>query len=364
LLTGRYPFRTGLLDNHSNQAIQPGKETMIPTLLKMAGYVTASVGKWGQMSFGPGEWGFDEYLVFPGSGRYWRDQTTTYRQNGETKNLPEGAYLPELMHSFLVDFIARHKAQPFFIYYPMSHIHGPIVPTPDSKPGADKSQLCIDNITYMDKLVGKLMDELNRQHLRENTLVLFLGDNGTAHFGVDTATVDGRRISGMKGAMLEGGSRVPFIANWKGTAPEGLVLKDLVDFSDVFVSVAELAGAKLPDGVMLDGHSFAPQVRGEKGVPREWVYVQLGPKWYVREQGFKLTQSGELFDMANAPFEEKPVSSGADNAEARAAQVRLQVALDILNPASGKTVGPDLKKGKGSKKKVKAKDKPKKRNNL
>ena len=82
LLTGRYPFRTGLINNNRENAIQPGKETMIQTVLKKAGYVTASAGKWGQMSFGPGEWGFDEYIVFPGSGRYWSAQTTHYKVNG------------------------------------------------------------------------------------------------------------------------------------------------------------------------------------------------------------------------------------------------------------------------------------------
>jgi len=359
ILTGRYPFRTGLIDNHSNQAIQPEKEVMIPTVMKKAGYVTASVGKWGQMSFGPGEWGFDEYLVFPGSGRYWREQTTTYRQNGETKELPEGAYLPDLMHAFLADFLARHRDQPFFVYYPMSHIHGPIVKTPDSKEGADKAQLYADNVAYMDKLVGKLMDELDRLHLREKTLVLFVGDNGTARFGSDTATVDGKHVVGMKGTMLEGGSRVPCIANWKGTAPEGRVLNDLVDFSDFFVSFAELAGAKRPEGVALDGHSFAPQVRGEKGAPRDWIYVQLGDAWYVREQGFKLNQAGELFDMSRAPFEEKPVSADAASDAAVAARTRLQAALGQLSPASGITGPAKEKKAKDGKKN---KAKKKKRN--
>ena len=351
LLTGRYPFRTGLTDNHSAQAIQPGKEVMIPTVMKAAGYATASVGKWGQMSFGPGEWGFDEYLVFPGSGRYWRDQTKTYRLNGQTKELPEGTYLPDLMHSFLADFITRNKDKPFFVYYPMSHVHGPIVKTPDSQSGASKEQLYADNVAYMDKLVGKLMDELERQKLRERTLVIFLGDNGTARFGVDAAKVDGRAISGNKGSMLEGGSRVPCIASWKGTAPEGRVLKDLVDFSDIFVSAAELAGAKLPEGVKLDGHSFVQQLRGEKGIPREWIYVQLGAKWYVREQSFKLTQSGELFDMADAPFAEKSVAADDTRDTVKAARTRLQAALDQLSP-SGK---PDAKAGKKAKKGKKTK---------
>src|SRR5512137_402569 len=77
LLTGRYPFRTGLINNQSHNAVSPSRETMIPTIMKKAGYATASVGKWGQICLGPGEWGFDEYLVFKGSGRYWRDQAKT-----------------------------------------------------------------------------------------------------------------------------------------------------------------------------------------------------------------------------------------------------------------------------------------------
>src|SRR6185295_17661749 len=82
LLTGRYPFRTGLNSNQSKDAVSPKSEVMIPTVMKKAGYATCSVGKWGQIQLGPGEWGFDEYLVFPGSGRYWRDQTTYYIVNG------------------------------------------------------------------------------------------------------------------------------------------------------------------------------------------------------------------------------------------------------------------------------------------
>ncbi len=352
-LTGRYPYRTGLLTNHDHDALQPGKEIMIPTVMKKAGYVTASVGKWGQMSFGPGEWGFDEYLVFRGSGKYWREQLTSYTVNHKEVELPEGKYLPDLMHEFLVNFITQHKDQPFFVYYPMSHIHGKILRTPDSKPGADKDQLYADNVVYMDKLVGKLMGELDRLQLREKTVVLFAGDNGTAHFGAETATVNGRKISGMKGTMLEGGSRVPLIANWKGVTPAGKVLNDLVDFSDFFTTFAELGGAQLPEGVTLDGHSFAAQLRGEKGAPRDWVYVQLGAKWYVREQGFKLTQSGELFDMNEAPFVEKAVAFDSKDEAATAARARLQAVLDKLSPSTGKTTPPDEKKGKAGKKKKK-----------
>ena len=342
-LTGRYPFRTGLVSNHDHNAIDPKREVMIPTVMKQAGYVTGSCGKWGQMCFGPGEWGFDEYLVFPGSGRYWREQTTHYTVNGQQHNLPAGQYLPDIMHQFVVNFVTKHKDQPFFLYYPMSHIHGPIVHTPDSKPGAGKDRLYADNIEYMDKLVGKLMAELDRLGLREKTLVLFAGDNGTAHFGVEKATVNGRSISGRKGTMLEGGSRVPLICNWPGVTPTGKVSNDLIDFTDFFTTFADLGGAKLPEGVKLDGHSFAPQLRGEKGEPRDWIYVQLSGKWYVRDQGFKLTQNGELFDMANAPFIEKPATDDAEKA-------KLQAILNQLNPTGGKAIGTDTKHGKAGKK--------------
>ena len=104
----------------------------------------------------------------------------------------------------------------------------------------------------MDKLVGKLMEELDRLHLREKTLVIFTGDNGTARFGVEKATVNGRPISGMKATMLEGGSRVPLVVNWPGATPAGKVNHDLIDFSDFFATFAELAGAK-SNSILING---------------------------------------------------------------------------------------------------------------
>jgi arylsulfatase A len=350
-LTGRYPFRTGLINNQSHSAIQPGKEIMIPTVLKKAGYITASVGKWGQMSLGPGEWGFDEYLVFQGSGKYWASQSPAYKANGKNKQLGPKDYMPDVMHDFAIDFISRNKEKPFFLYYPMSSIHAPILRTPDSKPGANKDQLYTDNVIYMDKLVGKLMSELDRMHLREKTLVIFTGDNGTARFGVEAATVNGRSISGQKGSMLEGGSRVPFAASWPGVTPAGKVNHDLIDFSDFFSTFAELGGAKLPEGVKLDSHSFAAQLRGERGTPREWVYVELNGKSYARDARYKLTNQGELYDLSEAPFKETLVAADSTDAGALNAKTRLQ---HVLNEhpaaASGKL---EKKAGRAEKRKRK-----------
>lgn len=338
LLTGRYPFRTGLISNQSHTAVDPKSEIMIPTVLKKAGYVTGSVGKWGQIQLGPGEWGFDEYFVFPGSGRYWKEQNFKYTVDGKQHELKEGEYLPDLMHQWAVSFLERHKDRPFFLYYPMSHVHGPILRTPDSKPGADKDQLYADNVEYMDKLVGKLMKELDRLHLREKTVVLFAGDNGTARFGVEKATVDGKPISGQKATMLEGGSRVPLAVNWPGHAPAGKVNNDLTDFSDFFATFADLAGAKLPKGVKIDGHSFAPQIQGKKGSPRDWVYVELNGKSYARDARYKLRPDGEMFDLSDAPFKEIAVAKDTKDPKAIAAREKLQSVLETHKALPGKPV--------------------------
>ena len=110
-----------------------------------------------------------------------------------------------------------------------------------------------------------------------------------------------------------------------------------MSFADPHATFVELAGAKLPEGMKFDGQSFAPQLRGEAGHPREWVYVQLGDKWFVRNVGFKMNERAELFDMSDAPFVEKPVAAEADTEASKAARHRLTAVLAELNPAAGKT---------------------------
>ena len=137
-------------------------------------------------------------------------------------------------------------------------------------------------------------------------LIVFSADNGTAG---QSRTIGGRQISGHKSTLLEGGAHVPLIANWKGVTPEGRVLPDLIDFTDMLATFADLADAKLPSGLTFDGQSFAPQLHGLPGTPRPWIYVQLGNAWYVRETGWKLTHAGELLNMQDAPFVEASVAA-------------------------------------------------------
>jgi len=335
ILTGRYLFRTGATNQDATGRFTPAAETMMPTILKSAGYVTAAVGKWGQLPLGPGEFGFDQHLKFQGSGAYWNTQekAKTYLVNGKVTPLKDKEYLPDVMDRFVTDFITKNHDKPFYLYYSLSHVHTEILPTPDSAP--DSKDIYADNVKYMDKLVGKLIAELERQHLRENTLIVFFGDNGTANGRADNAMIGGRRLDGAKGSMLEGGSLEPLIVNWPGVTPAGKVRGDMIDSTDFVPTFAEIAGAKLPEKKTIDGHSFAASIRGESKQAREWVYLQLARQWYVRSASWKLTQSGELFDMSDAPFSEKLVSADTKIPAAIAARQQLQAALDQLNPAGG-----------------------------
>jgi len=358
---GRYAFRTGVLDNGLGDRAKPDKEVCIAKTLKQAGYATAFAGKWSQLAYldtaeEGRAWGWDEFLRWDKSKgeRYWKP---ALNKNGQPVPVTDTSYAPDMFHEFVVDFIKRHRDGPFFVYYPTTLIHGPILATPDSKEGGrekikgarkgqDKGQnsLYTDNISYLDKTVGKLVAALDEMNLREKTLIVFTGDNGSVPIG----TINGRAVDGRKSQVNEGGSRVPLIANWKGTTPAGRVLKDLVDFSDFYATFTELAGAKLPEGVTFDSRSFAPQLRGEKGTPREWTYVQLGMKWYARSDGWKLTESGQFFDMSDAPFAQRPVPADSQTPEAQAAREQLQGVLDKLNPAGGATK--TRKKADGDKK--------------
>ena len=144
-------------------------------------------------------------------------------------------------------------------------------------------------------------------------------------------------INGKKASMLEGGSRVPLIASWPGVTPVGKLNKDIVNFTDIHSTLLELAGVKAPSGFKFDSRSIAPQLQGKKGNPREWAYVQLGAKWFVREQGWKMNESGELFDMSDAPFTEKLIAVSDYTGVRKAAHARLNSVLAQLNPAGGKT---------------------------
>jgi arylsulfatase A len=357
-VTGQYAYHTGGLTNGSwNDAKGKGPHgadsVSVAKSMKKAGYATCQSGKWRQVGDTPKEWGFDEYLTDQtASGWYWEKK---YAKNGQEINLPKEEYMPDIEQAFAVDFINRHKDKPFFLYYAMHLVHKPSVSTPDSSNGADQDEKARhksdekfynDNINYMDKQVGEMVELLTKLGLREKTLVVFSGDNGTA-VGYPSP-LKGRMINGAKASMWEGGSRVTMIASQPGVVPADKVSKDIVSFADLHATFAEYGGGPVPAG-MTDGISFSPQLHGEAGQPRKWAYVQLGANWFVREQGWKMNEQGQLFDMSDAPYVEKLVEAAGQSPQATEARTRLKAALDSLNPAGGKT-----QEGGAAKKKKKA----------
>lgn len=361
ILTGRYGFRSGAVTQDACKTIiRTGEkaEVMIPTVLKKAGYASALIGKWGQLtpSGDPSDWGFDHELYYKGSGMYWnstvakpmseggevRGDPDTYVLDGKTIKVKDEEYIPDLLHKDATAWMEAQKGRPFFLYYSLSQVHGEILPTPDSAPapkGESNTQraqrLLADNIAYMDKLVGKLMAELERLKLRDNTVIVFMGDNGSTKSAAVDATIGGRRIEGEKGSMKEGGGLVPFFATWPGVTPSGKVNANVADASDLLPTFAEIAGAPMPTGRVIDGRSLVSQLKGDTKSPRTWAFCQLSNNYYVREAGWKLDQAGTLYDMKDAPFQEVAVAADTKDEAAVAARARLSAALTGLNPAAG-----------------------------
>jgi arylsulfatase A len=261
--------------------------------------------------------------------------------NGQPKDYAPG-YGPDVVSQYALDFISRQKDKPFLLYYPMILTHCPFEPTPDSDQWDETSKgsptykgdppLFGDMVTYMDKIVGRILSKLDQAGVRDNTLVIFTGDNGTDEPIV--SMMNGRQVAGAKGKTTDGGTRVPLIAQWPGKTPTGLVSPDLIDFSDFLPTMCEAAGVPVPESPQLDGRSFLPQLKGERGNPRDWIYVWYarngGPtgKEFARNQRYKLYRSGQFFDIQNDVLEKNPLVGGSLTDQTRAVRAKLQAALD------------------------------------
>jgi arylsulfatase A len=200
-------------------------------------------GKWqlGKNPDQPRNAGFDEHLLWQHTlPRMDSDNADTrygnpiLERDGQPVSAPEGAYGPDLTMEFACEFMSRHKDAPFLLYYSDILPHCPFVPTPDSPEWAsakDRSKdykgdvrFFADMVAHMDKNVWRLVAKLDELGIRENTLVLFVGDNGC-----DAPVVSrwrGQDIKAGKGKPTRAGMHVPFIANWPGVIPAGSVCND------------------------------------------------------------------------------------------------------------------------------------------
>ena len=355
LMTGRYNQR-----NYTNFGVLPPGEITFAHLLREAGYATVAAGKWqlwgrnseyaqargtGQM---PDEAGFDDYLLWQvravrSDGERYADPLIE-RTGAEAAQVP-GAYGPALSTEFMLDFLERHAAtepeRPFLVYFPMALTHDPFVPTPDSagwdgdRYAADPRHFA-DMVAYMDKIVGTTVAKLEALGLRDNTLVLFTGDNGTSS-AITSTMSDGSEVTGGKGLPTNAGTHVPFIASWPAEVPGGRVSDALIDFSDFLPSLVEAAGATLPTDREIDGHSFLPLLRGETESVREWIFSAYTPRWadlphtrFARDRRYKLYVDGRFYDLGADVLEETPLATDALDGEAAQAREKLQSVLDSM----------------------------------
>jgi len=289
IMTGRDGIR-----NYVTFGTLDKSEITFGTMMKKAGYATAIAGKW-QLHGGPRgslapDCGFDTYCLwnYPGTKRprYWKP---SIMRDGKLLETTQKDYGPDLFTDFLIEFIGNNKDRPFFAYYPMVLVHSPFPRTPDSKPARGKKGVKLANFRdmtlYADKCVGRIVDALEKHGLRENTVIIYTTDNGTGR-GL-TYPYRGEKRRGEKAWATDGGTHVPMIVNCPGTVRAGVVSDDLVDFSDVMPTLAAITGAELP-AVKLDGRSFWPQCRGERGNPREWIFQYYYPKFVKAAQRMKL----------------------------------------------------------------------------
>jgi arylsulfatase A len=348
LLTGRYPFRLG----HPGWGsfLKAAQSQTIAHVMKKAGYATAVAGKW-QLTLmkndpnHPQRLGFDESCLF-GWHEGPRYHDPMIYQNGKVRNDTEGRYGPDVYCEFLIDFMERNRERPFFAFYSMALCHNVTDDLKEPVPFAPSGRYLSykQMIESMDKHVGIMVDALDRLKLRDNTLILFTGDNGTSKSTIATAR-DGKYINekvvsmkgdeavpGGKGELTNLGTNVPLIANWPGTIKSGEVADDLVDMSDYFATLAELGGGKSPEGVKIDGQSFLPRLRGETNAGRAWAFAErAGGRHWVRTQNWKLYNDGRLLDMQGDPREKNPLAEGEGGKQAAAARKQLQGVLDQLD---------------------------------
>ena len=343
LMTGRYNVR-----NYLNFGTLPRNEVTFAQLLKQSGYATGICGKWqlGKEVDSPKHFGFDESLLWQHTRRPARYANPGLEHNGKEVDYPLGSYGPKLISDFAIDFASRHKDHPFFLYYPMMLTHGPYQPTPDSdqwdpatqgEKEKDHRRNFADMVEYMDKMVGRLDAKLAELGIRDNTLFIFIGDNGTGK--TITSRFRGADLNGGKGTTTHLGTHVPLIVSWPRDAKNRRVLNDLVSSVDVLPTLCDAAQVKTKYDS--DGVSFLPQLLGKPNTPRESLYCWYSPrqkldlsvKEYAFNREFKLYRTGELYRIDRDPLEVMPLEANNLDRETLAAKQSLQRTLDQFTNA-------------------------------
>ena len=283
--------------------------------------------------------GFDEYSLWQIDQRGPRYKNPLISSNKGTFEYKD-AYGPDIFVDHIEDFMDTHKDGPMFIYYPMVLTHDPFVPTPDNTAFKDFDPTVKVNDTayfgemvgYMDKLIGRIRKKVESLGIANNTLLLFIGDNGTDRDVV--SQINGISLKGHKGYPTDAGTHVPFIAHWEGKIKAGSVNKNLIDFTDFLPTLVEAASQKTLAENKTDGLSFYNQLLGQETKTRDWIFCHYEPNWgkftprrYVQNAQWKLYGNGELYNLENDILEKHPLDVQDQTADVKELMAQFEEVL-------------------------------------
>ena len=332
LMTGKYPSRYGVTGPDYGEVIDLGDPTLA-SVLQENGYFTAIAGKWhlGSPPYTPLKYGFQSsYGYFDGqidpyTHEYKKETDLTERRSWHRNDeyLEEEGHVTDLLTAEAIRIIEENREKPFFLYLAHHVPHYPLE-EPDEwmsvyndKDMFPSRKLFAASVSHMDAGIGKIIDALERTGQRENTLILFLSDNGGQHSWHSNTEYRGKYadkphsvlgnnypLRGWKGDLYEGGIRVPAIANWPGKLKPGEA--DFpIHMSDWLPTLCELIGTETPPNQILDGRNIWPLFTGEKQVTdKRPIYWKIRSHYAVREGNWKLllnrnTSKAELYDLEN-----------------------------------------------------------------
>lgn len=310
----------------------PPSELTISELLQTAGYTTGIMGKWhlGQhRRLRPNNRGFDEQYGFYGafslyspkretpgyanhiqesfSAQYqWksgRNEQGAIRRND--KRITEDDYLTFAIRDQAIDFMERNREEPFFLYVPFSAPHVPFQAPLEyydryAHVGDENKRVYYAMISALDDAVGAIHQRLIDLNLEDNTIIIFLSDNGGASY---TGATDNGPLKGGKLNQFEGGINVPFLMKWKGQIPANSIYSYPVSSMDIFTTIAGVSDLTLPKDRIYDGVDLMPFIRGENGLPpHDILYWRADHVWAIRKGKYKLIMSNrdgwaELYDL-------------------------------------------------------------------
>jgi arylsulfatase A-like enzyme len=342
LMTGRYQTRFGHEFNEggatgTNSGFGlPLTETTIANRIKELGYATCAIGKWhlgGSPDHLPMKRGFDEFFGTVANTTYLNPPNFVDSRVSQDKFpvMDDKFYTTDAYRERAVDWIEKHKNKPFFLYFPFNAQHAPLQPTEKyvsrfPNISDENRKKFAATMSAMDDAVGAVLQKVRDIGQEENTLIFFLSDNG-GPTGQTTSKNDPLR--GFKATTWEGGVRVPFCVQWKGTIPAGKVYEHPIIQLDILPTAIAAAEGKIDPAWKLDGVNLLPYLTGDNaGKPHETLYWRFGNQWAIRHGDWKLVVGNEpgmpasatkppsLFNLAS------DISEGKDLAAAEPEKIK------------------------------------------